>query len=786
MAKRAPQRMPTIFEIGAVESGGGAPAAPVSAPAKVREPQTATEIQAADERIPTATRDIIAQARVKLAELAKAYAANHTMGAMSFDSCFAYVETDGDTRIVRFRMVKRVVAEIVFDADGFLWAEWEYGTDRIRHVRGDRAISRVDRDTVEAAKKRLKSFGAPDLADCAGFVDGDTVRIFREQDCIATLTYNGYGCVGSWEVKRSSEGKATWTTKQYLFGKEGRPDRLVTLAPRQNETDPVCPRCLGIEPGKPGGDPELPDPGPYTEDLCEACKAATPPTSPAATAKPEHEDPADIARQIIGDLGEAMGEMKQLIRELNGEAKPAKTISIVLAEGGVTFLVADTGTASPVNATAVLDAFRARHPVSYEELYDVTLELGSPPKEKPVDIADRIKETLGKANARAERELQELRALHADVLGVPVEELDAHVEEQKRTEAAAKPKRVASSARRRGRRASAALEAPAAHPPAPATQAADMEPSEPRVDEEPAEAEATDQSAALSEDAPLRDRIAMRKITDRQRELLSVIYVEEDRAIFGSDERIPDWPALKEVMVALGGTWRKGSKKIKGGFVFPDGTDVSEVVRLAKATGEILDPRLVGFVPTPAALADLLVEWVDPEPGDVILEPEAGTGRIVEAIVRHYADGSDATVICYEILAKNREALGDLAYTSDGNITIAGEDFLAADPEKNAQVDGCAMNPPFENRADIRHVRHAARFVKPGKRLAAIVSAGAMFREDKETVEFRKFVEQHGTIEALPDGSFAEEGTGVRTAIVRITTCPSCPLRPEDHHRPLF
>lgn len=31
---------------------------------------------------------------------------------------------------------------------------------------------------------------------------------------------------------------------------------------------PVCPRCLDIEPGSPGGDPERPHPGPFTKDLC--------------------------------------------------------------------------------------------------------------------------------------------------------------------------------------------------------------------------------------------------------------------------------------------------------------------------------------------------------------------------------------------------------------------------------------------------------------------------------------------------------------------------------------
>jgi hypothetical protein len=39
-------------------------------------------------------------------------------------------------------------------------------------------------------------------------------------------------------------------------------------------TQPVCPRCLDIVPGTPGGTPEEPHPGPFTEDLCAACHKA--------------------------------------------------------------------------------------------------------------------------------------------------------------------------------------------------------------------------------------------------------------------------------------------------------------------------------------------------------------------------------------------------------------------------------------------------------------------------------------------------------------------------------
>jgi len=53
--------------------------------------------------------------------------------------------------------------------------------------------------------------------------------------------------------------------------------------------------------------------------------------------------------------------------------------------------------------------------------------------------------------------------------------------------------------------------------------------------------------------------------------------------------------------------------------------------------------------------------------------------------------------------------------------------------------------------------------------LRAIVSAGALQREQKAWVAFRELVRARGgSIEPLPDESFKISGTSVRTAVVRI------------------
>ena len=443
---------------------------------------------------------------------------------------------------------------------------------------------------------------------------------------------------------------------------------------------------------------------------------------------PEHEDPADIAREIMRELSGAIDDCHGLLDALNGTPATGPTVSVAILDGSP-FIVTSKEGVAPVVANDLLHAFRERYPVSYAELYDAAVAMGSPPREKPRDIGDMLADALGRANERAADEVTKLRTLHAEILGCSVEELDARLTAEKQATTDARATKL--SAKR-------------------ARATADKAPP-----------------VAITQEPTPTNAVAMRRLTDRQRELLAVVHVEDGRAVFGSDEHVEDWDELKRVLVALGGKWRTGGKSKKGGFVFADGTDVDEVVRLAQTTGEILNPRLVGYVPTPAPLADVLVAWVAPQPFGRYLEPEAGTGRIALAIRRAQPS---AVVTCYELLDPHRAELARLGFE------VAGSDFLARlTPRTDAEAfDGVCQNPPFEKGADIQHVRHAARFLREGAKLAAIVSAGAMFRGDKASVDFRAFVAAHGTIEALPDGSFAEEGTGVRTAIVRITACRTC------------
>lgn len=171
--------------------------------------------------------------------------------------------------------------------------------------------------------------------------------------------------------------------------------------------------------------------------------------------------------------------------------------------------------------------------------------------------------------------------------------------------------------------------------------------------------------------------------------------------------------------------------------------------------------------PTPAALAARVVEAADIQPGHRVLEPSAGTGALLAAV-------PVADVVCVEISQSLADALRRIA------TDVHCADFLSLTPDNIGTFDRVIMNPPFTKQADIRHVIHAAKFLKPGGRLVAIMSAGVTFRTSELSREFHQLVcDRRGTIVDLPEGSFAEAGTAVRAVLVTLDA-PRAAKQPDE------
>ena len=160
---------------------------------------------------------------------------------------------------------------------------------------------------------------------------------------------------------------------------------------------------------------------------------------------------------------------------------------------------------------------------------------------------------------------------------------------------------------------------------------------------------------------------------------------------------------------------------------------------------------------TPTELAARVIEQADIQPSHSVLEPSAGTGNLLGMIPR------PANVTAVEInhsLAQRLQPMAD---------RVICEDFLQLTPEAWGTFDRIVMNPPFAGQADIDHVVHALKFLKPNGKLVAIMSAGVNFRQDRKAKTFRDLVEKHGgTIEELPAESFKLSGTNVSTVLVEI------------------
>jgi SAM-dependent methyltransferase len=153
--------------------------------------------------------------------------------------------------------------------------------------------------------------------------------------------------------------------------------------------------------------------------------------------------------------------------------------------------------------------------------------------------------------------------------------------------------------------------------------------------------------------------------------------------------------------------------------------------------------------PTPLAarLAGLFQTFGD------TLEPSAGLGQLYRAV----RGVSDCPITLVDI---SPECCRELyrATEADKAARLVTGDFLQMDGERLGMFDSVIMNPPFKAGADIRHIEHARRFLKPGGRLVAICADGPRQRERLEPIA-SDWID-------LEPGSFAESGTKVNAAIV--------------------
>lgn len=189
----------------------------------------------------------------------------------------------------------------------------------------------------------------------------------------------------------------------------------------------------------------------------------------------------------------------------------------------------------------------------------------------------------------------------------------------------------------------------------------------------------------------------------------------------------------------------------------PERTQFDDIKETLKAGVKVVvAPQLF---PTPAELAARMVDLADLDFGNRVLEPSAGTGNIVDAILRRAAASQGIKVEAVEI---NR-GLCDILQREFPLTNIKNLDFLQCNGDLG-KFDRIIMNPPFSDAEDIKHIQHALKFLNPGGRLVALCANGP-----RQQAKLKPLAEESGgSWEDLPAGTFKESGTGVNAALLVI------------------
>jgi len=246
------------------------------------------------------------------------------------------------------------------------------------------------------------------------------------------------------------------------------------------------------------------------------------------------------------------------------------------------------------------------------------------------------------------------------------------------------------------------------------------------------------------------------KIKEETLAILSKLEFEGNHARIVEQLDRKTYVAVNKVLMAAGGKWNRKAKA----HVFP--FDAAETIDNVILTGEVTTNREIGFFPTPTKIAKDLVAMGGVEEGDVVLEPSAGTGMIIDALLE-----VGAQVNAVEVDVAMQQQLRE-KYGSD--IRFLSEDFMTCPPD--FPCDKVIMNPPFAKTKGhdcLDHVQHAWGFLREGGTLVSVLPSGVEFRQDKRHVAFRAWVEEKGgEMTSLPALSFRPSGTDVSTLVLRM------------------
>lgn len=199
------------------------------------------------------------------------------------------------------------------------------------------------------------------------------------------------------------------------------------------------------------------------------------------------------------------------------------------------------------------------------------------------------------------------------------------------------------------------------------------------------------------------------------------------------------------------------------GQVLPDAAPAPTATsRSARGADPTALSKDLAFYPTPPQVVNTLLERLSLGEDSLVLEPSAGEGAFVRALL---AKGARVTAIevdpgrCQTL--RRREAMHP-------RLTVVQANFLTYPPTPT--YTHVVMNPPFEGTHYMHHVRKAWEMLQPGGLLVSILPASVEFGETRTHEEFRQWLvgrkDGWALFHDLPPESFKASGTRINTCYV--------------------
>lgn len=222
------------------------------------------------------------------------------------------------------------------------------------------------------------------------------------------------------------------------------------------------------------------------------------------------------------------------------------------------------------------------------------------------------------------------------------------------------------------------------------------------------------------------------------------------------------YETTNKILEALGGKWDRKARA----HVFP--IDAEQALSNALASGSAIKrQQTLQFFETPTSLASRMVDLARIVPGDAVLEPSAGHGRLLLPL-GHRTDIFRPVAI--EIDEANCSVLRKAVSAS-----IVRTDFLTWSATCVDEFDVVLMNPPFSGNQDIAHIKAAWSLLRAGGRLVAVASEHGFMGQERTAVAFRMWLDEiAAVVEPIPAGTFVESGTRVSARLI-IATKTSIP-----------